>query len=402
MEENYPDEFHVDIEYEPKLKDKEWLSQYDLVHFHRQLGPYEEMEDTMKRLNELNIPAIMDIDDHWMPDESHPAYPLIKREELDKKIINNLKLVDHVTITTSIYGDEIKKLNKNVHIFPNGIDPREKQFIPNPEKSDKIRIGWLGGSSHLNDLELLRGLPNKLKTDGLLDKIQFVVCGFDLRGTVTEVDNKTGERKQRKITPKESVWYQYEQIFTDNYTTISKDYRDHLLRFSKDEEYKGDIEKEPYRRVWTKPITSYATNYNLFDISLAPLVPHTFNKMKSDLKAVEAGFHKKALIAQNFGPYTLNLKNAYEKGGGVNDDGNAFLVDTKRNHKDWYKYLKLLINNPELINELGERLHETVNDIYDLNELSRQRREFYNRIIDENDQNRNDAKTEDNMEQVHN
>ncbi len=26
-----------------------------------------------------------------------------------------------------------------------------------------------------------------------------------------------------------------------------------------------------YRRVWTKPITTYASNYNNFDISMAPL-----------------------------------------------------------------------------------------------------------------------------------
>ena len=32
-----------------------------------------------------------------------------------------------------------------------------------------------------------------------------------------------------------------------------------------------DVDNEPYRRVWTKPITSYASNYDLFDVSLAPL-----------------------------------------------------------------------------------------------------------------------------------
>jgi hypothetical protein len=36
----------------------------------------------------------------------------------------------------------------------------------------------------------------------------------------------------------------------------------------------ADIANEPYRRVWTKPISTYALNYNLFDISLAPLDEH--------------------------------------------------------------------------------------------------------------------------------
>ena len=62
-----------------------------------------------------------------------------------------------------------------------------------------------------------------------------------------------------------------------------------------------NVDNEPYRRVWTKPITSYATNYNMFDVSLAPLKESTFNRVKSQLKVIEAGFHKKALIAQDFG-----------------------------------------------------------------------------------------------------
>ena len=35
-----------------------------------------------------------------------------------------------------------------------------------------------------------------------------------------------------------------------------------------------------------------------------------FNKVKSQLKVIEAGFHKKALIAQNFGPYQIDCINA--------------------------------------------------------------------------------------------
>ena len=113
----------------------------------------------------------------------------------------------------------------------------------------------------------------------------------------------------------ESVWFKYEQIFTDNFTIVSPEYREYLLNF-KQEEYK-DVANEPYRRVWTKPITSYASNYNLFDISLAPLEENLFNKVKSQLKVIEAGFHKKAIIAQDFGPYQIDLVNAYERGGKI-------------------------------------------------------------------------------------
>ena len=39
---------------------------------------------------------------------------------------------------------------------------------------------------------------------------------------------------------------------------------------------------------------------------------HMFNKVKSQLKVIEAGFHKKALIAQNFGPYQIDCINAID------------------------------------------------------------------------------------------
>ena len=48
--------------------------------------------------------------------------------------------------------------NKNVVIFPNAINPRDKQFISNREENDRIGVGYLGGSSHLKDLQLLQGV----------------------------------------------------------------------------------------------------------------------------------------------------------------------------------------------------------------------------------------------------
>jgi hypothetical protein len=100
----------------------------------------------------------------------------------------------------------------------------------------------------------------------------------------------------------------------------------------------ADIANEPYRRVWTKPISTYALNYNLFDISLAPLDEH-FNKVKSQLKVIEAGFHNKAIV-QNFGPYQIDLKNSLVFGGGFDLTANSILVDTAKNGKDWYGAIK--------------------------------------------------------------
>ena len=347
----------------------------------------EKQEGVISRCKRLGIATFMDIDDHWAPGPHHPAYHIIKNNEIDKKILSNLRCAENVLTTTPIFGDEIKRVtnNDNVFVLPNAIDPTEKQFTPNPEPSDRIRIGWLGGSSHLKDLEILNGLVGKLQNDGLMDKVQFVLCGFDLRGSVTVIDEK-GQQTQRPITPKESVWYKYEQIFTNDYKSVSKEYKDYLLKFDK-KDYK-DVANEPYRRVWTKPISTYAKNYNLFDISLAPIEENLFNKVKSQLKVIEAGFHKKAIIAQDFGPYQIDLKSVYGKPESkkakptFNEDGNAYLVSSSKNHKQWYQHLKRLITNPEQIELLQNNLHNTIKDTYSIESVTKNRRDIYLSVLE--------------------
>jgi glycosyltransferase involved in cell wall biosynthesis len=380
LEDMYPDDFHVDIDYDPRYDDEEFLKQYDIIHYHRTFGPYEQMSATTETLKRLGIKGIMDLDDYWSPGTHHPAYLIIKQNGLDKKLVENIKVAEYVMTTTPIFAKEMNKFNKNTLVIPNAIDPSEKQFIHNPEPSERIRIGWLGGSSHLKDLEILKGVVSRLKSEGLIDKVQFVLCGFDTRGTITSINEETKEQSTRKILPHESVWTKYEEIFTDNYSTISPEYKAFLLKFSKDEW--PDVANEAYRRVWTKPINTYASNYNLFDISLAPLEENIFNKVKSQLKVIEAGFHKKALIAQNYGPYQVDCIEAYERGGTINPKGNAFLIDSVKNHKDWFEQLKRLIKNPQLINQLANNLYDTVKDTYSLESVTKLRAETYKKLLD--------------------
>lgn len=375
----YSREFTVNIDYQPKYYDDQWLKQFDIIHFHKTFGPYEDFQQTMARLKKLGIVAIMDIDDYWLPPKTHPAHILITNAGLPEKIVNNLRHAPYVMTTTKLFAKVISKINENVFVIPNAVDINEHQYIPQPTKSDRLRIGWVGGSSHEADLNLLKGLVNKLKSDGLMDKIQFVLGGFDTRGTITDIDRKTGEKKTRNIKPIEGVWYRYEKIFTDDHTTVSPEYKEFLLKF-KNEEY-PNVENEPYRRVWTKPITSYATIYNYCDVSLAPLVENLFNSVKSELKVIEAGFYKKLLIAQNFGPYTINTKNALIEGGIIDTEGNTILIDSHKNHKGWYNAIKRIIKKPELIELLGENLNKFVIENYSMEVVTQKRVELYKSLL---------------------
>jgi glycosyltransferase involved in cell wall biosynthesis len=372
----YGDDFHVDIDYEPNIRDINYWKKYQIVHVHRNIGQtYEETPKLIEWLKLNGIIVIVDIDDYWLPTKEHPIHQLIIQNKVHQKIMDNLKVASYVTTTTKLFADEIRKFNKNVEVFANAINPKDPQFNETTLPSEKIRVGWLGGSSHLHDLKLMNGFVSKLSS--LQDKLQYYICGFDTRGTVTEINKETGQQTQRSIKPEETVWARYEEIFTDNYKIVTPKYKEFLNKFE-EKEFFG-WENENYVRVWTRPVTTYAKNYAKFDISLAPIQNHIFNRMKSQLKVIEAGFYKKALIASNVGPYTIDLKHALHQGQFT--DGNALLVNESNNHSDWAKNIKKLVSNPNMIVDLGERLYETVKDRYDLNNVTKERAEFYKSLI---------------------
>jgi len=371
-----PEDFHVDIVYEPPYDDVNFWTQYEIVAYHRSIGPdFEKANRLIQMLNSLGVITVCDIDDYWMPGKEHPIHDIIKVNKINEKIVANLKVSKYVTTTTELFADEIRKFNKNVVVFPNAINPNEPQFKEPTQKSDKLRIGWLGGSSHLHDIQLLNDGFSKLTSHK--DKVQYVLCGFDTRGTVTEINAQTGEHTKRNILPAETVWAQYEKIFTQNFSIISEDYKKHLLKYNQDS-YENEM-NESYLRVWTKPVTSYAKNYSKFDVSLAPIKNTMFNRMKSQLKVIEAGFYKKALIASEIGPYTIDLKHCLENGNFV--DGNAMLIKEVRNHSDWSKCIEKLIKNPNMVEDMGERLYEAVKDKYDLNVVTKNRAQFYKSLL---------------------
>lgn len=372
----YNDDFHVEIDYEPRISDPNYWKKYQIVHVHRNIGQnYDSCPAIIRNLKSMGIVVIVDIDDYWLPTKEHPIHSIILQEKIHEKIVANLKEASYVTTTTEIFANEIRKFNKNVIVLPNAIDPNEPQFKEPTLESDRIRVGWLGGSSHLHDLKLLDGFVTK--NSSLNNNIQYVLCGFDTRGHITEINKQTGEKKQRPIKPEETVWARYEEIFTDKYNIIDEGYKKYLTLYE-EKNYMTD-KSLPYVRVWTRPVTQYAANYSKFDISLAPIKNHVFNRMKSQLKVIEAGFYKKALIASEIGPYTIDLKHCLKNGEFV--DGNAMLVNENRNHSDWHKFIKKLVQNPNLITDMGERLYETVKDKYNLQNVTTLRKEFYKSLI---------------------
>lgn len=383
LQQNYPDEFDVEINMQPNWADFASFEKYDLIHFHKGLFSDEGQKifhEALKYFKAHNITTVMDIDDNWDVGQYHPLYLSNKAIKAPEKITTNFTLVDYVTTTTEIFAGKIRKWNKNVYVFPNAIDPDEEQYQPIKYPSDRIRFGFVMGSSHERDMEQIKGLAEKLVGVGLQDKIQLVLCGYDLRGTITMVDKAGNPTGQRQIKPTESVWYRYEQNLTKDYTLISPEYKDFLLQFIPNSQYPG-VRDEFYRREWTKDVNNFATHYRNIDVLLAPLDTNSFNEVKSELKFAEAGFTRTAVICSDYGPYTIGSHSLFKKGGEIDPEGNCILIDPRKAHKAWAKAIKKLADNPELIKMLQNNMYEHVKDIYDINKVTEKRAQWYKEII---------------------
>ena len=78
LQNKYPEDFHVDIDFEPKMDDISYWTKYDMVCFHRSLNPdYDKSNTLIQVLNSLGIITVMDLDDYWLPTKEHPAYHLV-------------------------------------------------------------------------------------------------------------------------------------------------------------------------------------------------------------------------------------------------------------------------------------------------------------------------------------
>lgn len=386
LQKDFGKEFDVEINLGPNMDNMNYLKQFDIIHFHRHLGPFETIDSNFAELKAAGVTLIMDIDDFWEPPTTHPLYQIVKEEKLGEKIIKTIQLSDYVTTTTDIFAKEIEKYNKNVIIIPNAINMNDKMWKSEvtPNETDRCRISWIGGSSHFNDLKLLEPSMNALyRNKELEDKFQIIMCGFDTRGSITEI-KQDGSRTTRAILPHETIWMKFEEIFTNKYSDVIKDeeYFKWLNKIKK-EEY-PDQYKKSYVRRWTLPLTQYGKHYDYCDVCLAPIDSideyktdkgqmikriNKFNEVKSELKIIEAGMKKKCLIAQDFGIYSQLLENG--KTG----------ILIKDNKDGWYKAIKKIILDPAYREKLANNLHEYVKDKYELKIVTANRAVIYKDIL---------------------
>ena len=319
----------------------EWIKQFDLVHFIRQIGFNGHTQGIADRLNKLGIPFGLDLDDYWHLPDNHLIAEEYNRGKTTETIIESIKVSHFVTCTTSILAKEIEQYNKNVYILENGINPLDPVWQPEHTPSEVIRFGLMLGSTHYHDLKKIApSLINMLRSP---NKCQIALAGFN-----AELN-------------KPSMYVAFERTITDNHNVLDRRYSQYLKTCNKEQNYLWVAQK--YVRLWGVPVEEWGYQYRNIDISVAPLIDNKFNNCKSELKMIEAGFKGKGVIVSNVYPFKL-----------LATEQNAYICNSSA---EFYDKMKRAINNPNEVADKIAQLRQDVLERYDLRKINEKRKELY-------------------------
>lgn len=296
-------------------EDNKLAVEADIIHFHKN---YFSVPAALE-CKRAGIAIVVDFDDYWYLDTEHIFYQNYVRDGSTAGLINILKMADYVTVTTEKLAVEARKFTNNVVVLPNAFDPEQCEV--ERVKDDKLIFGYVGGHCHKKDVEQLRGVNNRLSQE--FSNYKFRLIGYD--GS--------------------PPYNHYASVMSGE----------------------GHLANTHFDWVEQADIWHYHNLYNHLDVALVPLVDNKFNNLKSELKLIEAGFFKKAVIVDNVHPYRDLIKHKE----------NALVVNK---YTDWYKHCKYLLNNPNAITDLGEALYETVQP-YHIKEVNKKRLNFYKDVF---------------------
>lgn len=271
--------------------------------------------------------VVMDIDDYWNVNADHPLRYDENNHRYASNITDLLPKCHMVTTTSYILAERLdQELGVKAVVIKNTIPETAEQFQGDKYQSSLVRFGWIGGVHHKHDLmQMYDGLKKIYSNPGLTGKYQICLGGYN-------------------VNPH---FVAYEKILTcDGYLTrADQDYIDYLECNTPALDHIAY--HKPYRRMWAQPVHTYGQMYRQTDVALVPLMgKNLFASCKSELKLVEAGMTKTALIASDELPYSPHLQ--HEK--------NCLKIT----RGDWATNIRRMMLDQDLREETADNLHKYV------------------------------------------
>jgi hypothetical protein len=305
LEAKYPGEYSIDFINSPKNLespyDMDFFNKYDYIVFTDYfLGGLDETINLLKTLKKNNgVKSIYYCTDYWnMPSYYGDVYKAWNENKLFQKFAKMINLASYIITPGPIpLVNELKTAYylPDLPIFP------EIKNIP----TDKPRIGVVPAHCGYYNMCLLKDIHKYIKKD-LMEHMQFVLNEFTVK------DISAGETL---LAPKDTTYAMYERFLTDDYKICSLKYKEFLLKYLPNDKYDGDLDKEPYRRVWESEYKEDEPHYNIL---LAPKIKSKVNRLRYDyLEAALSKVHVnnkpfQIITSVNYSGNNVNKKIAHD------------------------------------------------------------------------------------------
>ena len=303
----------------------------DVVVLHRPETPEYHKLAILAKQNGAKL--VMDNDDTFLIDDNHPLANItpeaqtLMLKERQESIETFLEHCDLVTTTTETLAEEYRKINKNVVILPNCVNPDDWEE-PVYNETNKVRIGMVNSAAFEYDFLHIRPLIKKLAKR---NDVEFVLFGL-------------GDARHRAENKNINKLFKAEYKFWDS------------------------VAKEHQPWVHIGDYMETLNNLRL-DIMLIPRKDNYFNRCKSNVKFLESAMCGVPVIAQSFpdGPYEEITP----------DIGRLVKGD------DWESTIEELINDKKLRRELGKNARDYVIKHYDISIHAHKWAEAYNKLFNQ-------------------
>jgi glycosyltransferase involved in cell wall biosynthesis len=261
--------------------------------------------DTIKRMRELGIKIIFDLDDDmWSVQSSNPAKAHLKVfNDYERGFMTCATECNVITVSTNRLKTAVEnKLGTKIPIkvIGNAIDPAILRPSPLKKDKSKVIIGWGGSNTHLVDLAQM---------GKALD--------------IVVENNKQIHLHWVGMAPPGATLKFHERVNSHSWVPV----------------------KEYFSRLST---------WN-WDIGVAPLDNNRFNRSKSSVKMIELGALKIPCLASPVQPY-LELTSH-------NEELKWLLCESE---KDWITKLTALVNDEAIRNYYGSLLYNVVMEFYNM------------------------------------
>jgi glycosyltransferase involved in cell wall biosynthesis len=305
----------MDVDNVIKITTPDILKETKVLFFNR--TPENPIEKVLKLKFKYGFKIVLDLDDYWELNVTHPLYKTWIEKKMGEEIIKWIPNADAVTVTTARLADKVRPFNKNVHVIPNALPFGDGQFNDERYESTFTRFIYTGGESHIRDIDILK-LPFSRLTG--VEDAKFILAGYNPNN------------------PK--VWDKMDRVFR-------------ITKKSELREY--------------QPLDCYMDLYKEADISIVPLESNIFTPYKSNLKVLEAGCKNIPVICSNVPPYS--------------DEPNKDVIMYASNTREWVHWITYCYKNKQFVNEKGLELGEYVRKNYDLRKINEYRKQLFENLM---------------------